>query len=135
MDGVLSEEQLRELVISFYGSVRRHPRLGPIFEAQVHDWEEHIDRLTRFWSSLMLGSGRYKGNPFAAHQPLAPQLDEALFQEWLGLWAEAADRHFPPSVSSALKQKAQRIASSLQAGLLFRCDAQTGAVPPARADH
>ena len=27
--------------------------LGPIFEAKIHDWEEHLAKLTDFWSSIV----------------------------------------------------------------------------------
>ena len=133
MDGAATEAQLKDLVTRFYGKARCDPRLGPIFEAHVADWDAHIETLTRFWSSVMLTSGLYKGNPFSAHFPLAPQLDDALFNRWLALWAEAADEIFPADIASALKLKAQRIASSLRAGLLFRCGDQTKPAPPDRA--
>jgi truncated hemoglobin YjbI len=71
MQDVVTEETLRQLVSSFYDRVRRHRRLGPIFNDHVKDWAAHIETLTRFWSSLMLTSDRYKGNPFFAHQKLA----------------------------------------------------------------
>ena len=41
--------------------------LGPIFNNAIADWPEHLEKLTAFWSSVMLTSGRYKGNPMAAH--------------------------------------------------------------------
>jgi hypothetical protein len=61
MDGAVTEAQLRDLVTGFYGEARRNPRLGPIFAAHVADWDAHIETLTRFWSSVMLTSGLYKG--------------------------------------------------------------------------
>lgn len=120
MSDVVTEDNLRELVTCFYGKVRRHPRLGPIFNAHVEDWDAHVERLTLFWSSLMLTPGRYKGNPFAAHQKLSPGLNETLFDDWLKLFGEAAEERFSPEISTALRSKSERIAASLRAGLLFR---------------
>lgn len=116
----VSETQLREQVERFYDKVRGDPALGPIFAAHVGDWPAHLDRLTDFWSSIMLKSGRYKGNPYAAHLPFASRLDTALFQRWLALWAETARELFAEDISCQLVDKASRVANSLMSGLLFR---------------
>lgn len=111
--------ELRALVDAFYTRVRADDRLAPIFEAHVADWEAHSERLTDFWSSLMLTSGRYKGNPFAMHQAFAGELDVALFERWLELWAIATDEAFPPGLAAEFQRKARRVAESLKSGLLF----------------
>jgi hemoglobin len=111
--------QLRTLIDAFYERVRADERLGPIFAAHVSDWDAHSDRLTDFWSSLMLGSGRYKGNPFAMHQPFAGDLDVALFERWLDLWAQTTAEQFPENLAAEFQRKARRVAESLKAGLLF----------------
>jgi hemoglobin len=111
--------QLRTLIDAFYERVRADERLGPIFAAHVSDWEAHSARLTDFWSSLMLGSGRYKGNPFAMHQPFAGHLDVALFERWLELWALTTAEQFPEDLAAEFQRKARRVAESLKAGLLF----------------
>lgn len=111
--------QLRTLIDAFYERVRADERLGPIFAAHVSDWDAHSERLTDFWSSLMLGSGRYKGNPFAMHQPFAGDLDVALFERWLELWALTTAEQFPEDLAAEFQRKARRVAESLKAGLLF----------------
>lgn len=114
------DSELRSLIDAFYLRVRQDERLGLIFEAHVGNWDEHGARLTDFWSSLMLSSGRYKGNPFAAHLPFAGDLDPALFERWLDLWREATDEAFAPEVAAAFQMKGRRVAESLKSGLLFR---------------
>jgi hemoglobin len=114
-----THEQLRDLVDAFYSRVRADAQLGPIFERHVDDWDEHLERLTDFWHSLMLTSGRYKGNPFNAHKPFAGELDVALFERWLDLWREATEEAFPNEIADRLQFKARRVAESLKAGLLF----------------
>lgn len=111
--------QLRALIDAFYDRVRADAALGPIFAAHVTDWEAHSERLTDFWSSLMLGSGRYKGNPLAMHQPFAGALDVALFERWLALWTITTAEHFPLDLAVEFQRKARRVAESLKAGLLF----------------
>jgi hemoglobin len=105
---------LRRLVELFYARARADADLGPVFEDAVADWPEHLDRLAAFWSSVMLASGRYKGNPVAAHLRHRARLSPALFGRWLALWGEAAAEAMPPAAAAALRAKAARIAGSLQ---------------------
>ena len=113
---------IMELVDRFYGRVRRDPRLGPIFARAIplDAWPNHLDTMVRFWSSVMLGSGTYKGTPLAAHQKLLPALTADLFARWLDLFGETADEVFVPTIARALRVKAGRIAESLTLGLYFR---------------
>ena len=62
----LSEQGLAKLIPEFYARVRADPVLGPIFEDAIDDWDEHLEKLQAFWSSIMLVSGRYKGQPMVA---------------------------------------------------------------------
>ena len=127
----LGDEQLRTLVHAFYAKVRADAVLGPVFNAAVDDWDEHLERLTAFWSSVMLGSGRYKGNPMAAHLKLRQEIEPAMFARWLGLWKETAAQVLPPPAAALIGEKADRIAESLQLGLFFK-DQLTGRAPIAR---
>jgi hemoglobin len=121
-EAVLDETQLEQLIPHFYGLVRADPTLGPIFNEAVGDWPEHLDRLVAFWSSVMLTSGRYKGNPMAAHLKLAPRITPEMFQRWLALWAKATSETLAPPIAAALQEKAERIAESLSLALFFRLD-------------
>ncbi|WP_127088718.1 group III truncated hemoglobin [Aquabacter cavernae] len=117
----LDEAALRAHLDAFYAKVRLDPQLGPVFEAAVEDWPAHMDVLTDFWCTVALRTPRYKGNPFAVHKalPLPPAVFGALFPVWLGLWRETARERFPAPEAEALIAKAERIADSLKAGLLF----------------
>src|SRR5690349_3622768 len=83
----LPEPMIRTLVETFYGRVRQDPQLGPIFNREVSDWDEHLAKLTDFWSSVMLMTGRFKGRPMAAHAAVADITPEH-FRHWLALFAE-----------------------------------------------
>jgi hemoglobin len=114
----ITEAALARLVDVFYGKVRRDPLIGPIFNGAVHDWDEHLVKLAGFWSSVMLTTGRYKGNPFSAHQK--HQLTPQMFERWLALWDETTGELFEPDAAAQLRAKANRIGASLQQGLFFR---------------
>jgi hemoglobin len=125
----LDEAGLRALVACFYAKVRADAALAPVFDGAVEDWPAHLDRLSAFWSSVMLTSGRYKGNPAAAHLRHAPEITPARFDRWLHLWAEATVETLP-AAAPALQAKAARIAASLQQVLAHR--RQTLVPGPAR---
>ncbi|WP_442679234.1 group III truncated hemoglobin [Sphingomonas sp. ASY06-1R] len=116
----LEETAIRPVVERFYERVRADATLGPVFQAAVHDWDDHHGRLTDFWSSVMLTSGRYKGNPVALHLRHAQALTPAAFDRWLTLWALTTEEMLPLPVARAMQAKAARIAESLQLAIQYR---------------
>ncbi len=114
----IDEAMIERLVRTFYGRVRRDPLLGPIFESQVRDWESHIVNLCAFWSSVALMSGRYHGQPMAAHLPLP--IDTPHFDRWLAIFAETARDICPPVAAAHFLDRAHRIADSLELGIAAR---------------
>ncbi|MFY8106085.1 MAG: group III truncated hemoglobin [Elstera sp.] len=121
-DPDLTDAQLAELVDRFYTNVRQDPLIGGLFERTISDWPTHLGKLTDFWSSVMLGTGRYHGSPMLAHLRHADTLTPEMFTRWLALWDETAQSLFPPPVAARLHHKAARIADSLQLGLRFHVD-------------
>ena len=116
----LTEQDLRTVVHAFYDRVRRDPTLGPVFEDAVDDWSAHLDKLTAFWSSVMLSSGRYKGDPMGAHLRHLDRITPEQFDLWLALWARTTDDLLPAPAALALQLRAARIADSLKLALFFR---------------
>lgn len=123
----LTDESLKSLVDTFYARVRSDAELGPIFNGAIADWPEHLEKLAAFWSSVMLTSGRYKGQPVPAHMKHKARITPELFDRWLALWEQTTDDLMPPQAASALQDRAERIAQSLQLALFFRLD---GKAPP-----
>ncbi len=113
----IDDESLQRLVARFYDRVRADAALGPVFDGAIHDWPAHLETLTAFWSSVMLTSGRYKGNPMAAHLKHQARITPALFERWLELWAQVTADVLPPESAAAMQAKAARIAQSLQYAL------------------
>lgn len=113
----ITEAGLTALVDRFYAKVREDAALGPVFNGAIHDWPEHLDRLQAFWSSVMLTSGRYKGQPLPAHFKHEAAITPALFERWLALWRETTEELMTPAAAAALQAKAGRIAQSLTLGL------------------
>lgn len=122
--GQPTEEAIRRLVDRFYGRVRRDALLGPVFARAVGEddaaWSAHLARVSDFWSSLVLKSGRYHGDPFSAHLRLLPGLEPAMFDRWLALFCETCGELFEPEAARLFHDRAERVARSLRMGLFER---------------
>ncbi|TGT71952.1 MULTISPECIES: group III truncated hemoglobin [unclassified Mesorhizobium] len=111
----VSEQQIRQLVDLFYDKIRADPELGPIFERVIQEqWEPHL----RKRSSVMLTTGRYKGQPVAVHKRIEG-LEIGLFDRWLTLFAESCAELLDAETAGLFRRKAVRIAESLK---LYRPD-------------
>jgi len=116
----IDEAALERVIPAFYARVRADAAIGPLFEAAVHDWPGHLEKLVAFWSSVMLTTGRYKGSPVAEHLKHKAAITPAMFDRWLAIWADTTDELLAPAAAAALQAKAARIAESLQLALFFR---------------
>jgi hemoglobin len=114
----VTEEMIRAQVHTFYGRVRQDEVLGPIFNAKVEDWDEHLAKLCDFWSSVLLMSGRFKGAPMRAHLQ-TPQIEPPHFGRWLEIWRATAREVCPPDAAALFIAKAEMIGESLRLGLAF----------------
>jgi hemoglobin len=110
----VTEERISNLVDAFYEKVRLDREIGPFFNAVVSDWPHHLSLLKDFWSTVLLTTGRYKGDPMMRHLKLG--LDPQHFARWLTLFDETAHETFPSSTASFIIAKSHSIASSFQAG-------------------
>lgn len=109
----LDDVVLERLVRTFYAAARQDAVIGHLFDG-VADWEKHIANITAFWSSVGLLTGRYHGQPLAAHLPLDLQPEH--FIRWLGLFELTVQQVCTPEAATHLMEKARRIARSLELG-------------------
>ena len=128
-DESITEDSLQKLVETFYGKVREDPLIGPVFNGAIEDWPAHLQKLQAFWSSVMLTTGRYKGQPMPAHVRHADAISPASFERWLAIWRETTEELLDPDSAAAMQDKTARIAESLSLGIDFYRDR---AAPPSR---
>ncbi|HEX7709311.1 MAG TPA: group III truncated hemoglobin [Sphingomonadaceae bacterium] len=126
----IDEAALERLIPEFYARVRQDREIGPVFNDAVHDWPGHLEKLVAFWSSVMLTSGRYKGNPMMMHLKHKARIRPEMFERWLAIWRETTGELLAPEAAAALQEKAARIAESLQLGLFFRLDPASAPARP-----
>lgn len=112
----VDEALIARQVHAFYGRVRQHPVLGPVFEAAIGDWDEHLAKLCDFWSSVLLMTGRFRGSPMAAHARNPEILDEH-FALWLDLFEQTARDVCPSPAAALFVEKSRMIGRSLRMGL------------------
>lgn len=117
-----TEDEIARLVRAFYAAVRDDPALGPIFGRHVSNWDAHLGKMFDFWSSVLLGTARYRGTPMVAHGTL-PGLDGELFRRWLDLFHATTARQPNAALRERADELARRIARSLWYGYQFRRNA------------
>lgn len=111
----IDEAYISRLVREFYARIRKDGELGPIFEQVIgEDWEPHLARMERFWSSVALNSGRYSGKPVPVHRKLT-QVRPQHFDTWLGLFRQTLADTAPTEAAAAyFMKRAEMIARSLR---------------------
>jgi hemoglobin len=111
----LDEALVREVVVSFYAKAREDDVIGPVFNRVVaaEDWPAHLDTITDFWSSMLLGTGRYMGRPMPKHFAIA-ELDDAHFARWLRLFRETAEALCPPEAAALFVERAETIGNNFR---------------------
>ncbi|MEK6707798.1 MAG: group III truncated hemoglobin [Pseudomonadota bacterium] len=109
---LFSEEDISQLVHTFYATARKDPGLGPIFEAHVTDWDAHFVQMINFWSMQLRGTSRFRGAPMPKHLAL-PELSAGLFERWLQLFKQTTQEMGNPNLQLHANSLAYRIASRL----------------------
>ena len=111
---ILELEDIKLLVDSFYSKVRRNDLLSPVFQEKISDdqWPVHLDKMYRFWQTLLLEEHTYKGNPLMHHLQLP--ITQEHFSEWLRLFHETIHQHFTGEKADEAIMRAENIARVFQ---------------------
>lgn len=106
-------EDVRLLVDTFYGRARLDELVGPVFNDTIQDrWPEHLDKLYKFWQTILLGQHTYYGSPFIPHSGLPIQKDH--FDRWLALFHTTLDDLFIGPKADEAKQRSVMMAQMFQ---------------------
>lgn len=108
------------MVETFYGNIRQHPDLGPVFDGRLAGrWPEHMLKMKAFWSSVAFKTGAYGGKPVMAHQGV-DGMAEGLFHQWLQLFSDTlAEIGASEEAHRWFMASAERIAKSLVLSLFY----------------
>src|SRR5690625_1772345 len=111
----LDETHIATLVDRFYDKVSADDLIVPVFNAAIDDWDAHKRLLTRFWCSVALRAGTYRGNPLAKHQPLS--IGREHFARWLELWHQTVPEVMGEDATTVMTDYAERIGKGMRMGL------------------
>ncbi len=117
----LDEALIRRVVDTFYARARRDDVIGPVFNRVIPeaDWPAHLATIADFWSSMLLGTGRYNGRPMPKHMAI-PELGEAHFMRWLRLFNETVTELCPPDIAAIFIERSERIGNSFRMNIAMR---------------
>lgn len=106
---ILKLDDVKRLVDTFYGKVRDDKLLAPVFDARIEDrWPEHMEKMYKFWQTVLLGEHTYFGSPFIPHATLT--VEHVHFERWLKLFNETIDELFEGPIAQEARWRADKMA-------------------------
>lgn len=102
-------EDIKMLVDTFYGRIRENDLLGPIFNGILNDrWPAHLEKMYRFWQTVLLEEHTYVGSPFVPHAKLP--IDKLHFDTWLTIWDGTINDLFEGTKAEEAKWRGDKMA-------------------------
>lgn len=102
-------DDIKLLVDTFYQQVREDELLSPIFNGIIKDrWPEHLEKMYRFWQTVLLQEHTYFGSPFPPHAKLP--VAQLHFDTWLKLWRSTVDANFEGEKAEEAKWRGDKMA-------------------------
>lgn len=116
---ILTIEDVKKLVDLFYDKVRQDDVLSKIFDEKIaNNWSVHLNKMYRFWQTILLEEHTYSGSPFLAHAKLPIQAVH--FDRWLLLFYKTIDENFTGQIATEAKWRAERMSEMFQHKLNFQ---------------
>lgn len=110
---ILTHEDVKRLVDTFYGKVQQDPLLAPIFNERIQNrWPEHLVKMYGFWETILLGKQTYSGIPFPPHAQLP--VDHTHFAEWLALFTQTVNELFTGLKATEAIWRAEKMAQMFE---------------------
>ena len=110
---ILSIDDVRLLVNTFYDKVREDYLIGPIFNERIQDrWPQHLSKMYTFWQTVLLGEHTYYGTPFPPHAQLPVEKEH--FERWLTLFEQTLEELFSGEIAKEAMWRANKMAEMFQ---------------------
>ncbi|WP_121249268.1 group III truncated hemoglobin [Mucilaginibacter phyllosphaerae] len=110
---ILTLDDIKLLVDTFYQRIQGDELLGPIFNERIQDnWPIHLDKMYRFWQTVLLEQYTYNGRPFPPHAQLPVEPEH--FTQWLALFTQTVDELFTGDKATEAKWRAGKMADMFQ---------------------
>ncbi|MFT5251710.1 MAG: hemoglobin [Flavobacteriales bacterium] len=106
---ITSLDDIILLVDTFYAKVQTDDFIGPIFNQKIGNrWPEHLEKMYRFWQTILLEVHSYSGSPFPPHKHLP--VDKAHFDRWMEIFIVTVDSLFQGIIADEAKLRAKNMA-------------------------
>ena len=115
---ILNLDDIKLLVDTFYERIRENELLGPIFNERMQErWPIHLEKMYKFWQTVLLQEHTYYGSPFPPHAklPVSPEH----FERWLSLWRTTVDDVFEGPKADEAKWRGQAMADMFMAKIEY----------------
>jgi hemoglobin len=107
---ILTIDDIKKLVDTFYEKARNNELIGPIFNERIKDrWPEHLEKMYRFWQTVLLSEHTYFGSPFPPHIGLPVNISH--FEQWMNLFIQTVDELFIGEKAEEAKWRAGKMAA------------------------
>lgn len=119
-------EDIKLLVDTFYAKVQKDDFIGPIFNEKIANrWPEHLEKMYRFWQTILLEVHSYSGSPFPPHKQLPVAKEH--FDRWMEIFTATTDELFVGTIAEEAKLRAKKMAEMFNYKIdYFRNAAQNG---------
>lgn len=102
-------EDIKILVNTFYEKVQKDDLIGPIFnEKMMGRWPQHLEKMYRFWQTILLEEHTYSGSPFPPHKQLP--VNQSHFDRWMEIFTTTVDSLFVGKLAEEAKVRAANMA-------------------------
>ncbi|MEQ1732266.1 MAG: group III truncated hemoglobin [Bacteroidia bacterium] len=106
------------MVNTFYERVQQNEVLAPIFEARIGNrWPEHLEKMYRFWETILLNNHTYSGAPFAPHATMP--IDNSHFEVWVDVFNGTLADLFEGEVAKEAKARGTLMAALFASKLQY----------------
>lgn len=115
---ILTLVDIKLLVDTFYDRIREDKLLGPIFNERIQDrWPIHLEKMYKFWQTVLLQEHTYFGSPFPPHAQLP--VGHEHFAAWLALFDKTVDELFTGEKATEAKWRAEKMAELFEAKIAY----------------
>jgi hemoglobin len=115
---IITLEDIKILVDSFYENVRKDELLADIFNQKIENrWHQHLEKMYRFWQTVLLDEHTYNGSPFLPHAQLP--IDSNHFERWIKLFYQTVDSLFEGEKATRAKWQGQRMAEMFHSKMKY----------------
>ena len=115
---IISLDDIKKLVDTFYEKVRKDELIGPIFNERIKDrWPHHLEKMYTFWQTVLLGEHTYFGSPFPPHASLP--VSHQHFEKWMELFTKTVDELFVGEKANDAKWRAGKMAEMFESKIKY----------------